>query len=184
MKNKLPSRLVFPYAKSVVDSLSPHCARIEILGSLRRGKKYVGDVELLAIPKGIKQKSLFDDTYSPIEISNELIDATRKYRVYSGGLESGGKMVQFYGPKRIAYDLFIASYENYGYQKVIRTGPLEHNVGYIIPLLKSKGFDLRDAHIWKGGVLIPVNEEADLYGMIGLDIIPPNERQFFKKIKL
>lgn len=37
-------------ADRVVDILAPHCDRIEIAGSLRRGEHTVGDIELVCIP--------------------------------------------------------------------------------------------------------------------------------------
>ncbi|MFN5422516.1 MAG: hypothetical protein ACK5AO_04550 [bacterium] len=181
MKNRLPSKLVLPHAEYVLSKLKPHCSRIEILGSLRRGKEFVGDVELLAVPKGTQQLSFFDNIPVPITTGKDLIEAINQFRVVKGGLEDSGRMAQFYGPKRIPYDLFVADHENFGYQKVIRTGPHEHNVGFIIPKLKQLGYELRDAHIWKGDSLIPVPEEEHLYALIETPVIAPNERQFYTK---
>jgi DNA polymerase/3'-5' exonuclease PolX len=181
MKNKLPGALVLPHAESVLNTLAPHCQRIEWLGSLRRGKEFVGDVELLLIPKGVEQGLLFDKQPSRIAAGNELIKAVNQFNVVKGGLEDYGHMVQFFGPRRIPFDLFVAGYENFGYQKVIRTGPHEHNVGFIIPMLKSRGYELKHAHIWKGEQLIPVPEEENLYDLIDTHVISPNERQFFTK---
>ena len=38
-------------AEKVKAELAPHCERIEIAGSLRRKKEFVGDIEIVAIPK-------------------------------------------------------------------------------------------------------------------------------------
>lgn len=183
MKSKLLGKLVLPYAESVLTTLVPHCQRIEILGSLRRGKEFVGDVELLVIPKGVQQRVLFDGQPTKIAADSELIKAIHQFNVVKGGLEDHGHMVQFFGPRRIPFDLFVAGYENFGYQKVIRTGPHEHNVGFIIPMLKYMGYELKDAHIWKGEQLILIPEEENLYDLIQTPVIPPNERQFFTKTK-
>lgn len=183
MKNILPINVVLPSAEFIRKELEPHCLRIEILGSLRRGKEMVGDVEFLVIPKGVHQLSLFNNCRVSVAVNKELIEATRRYKVFKGGLEKEGRMVQFIGPGDIPYDLFIAGLENYGYQKVIRTGPYEHNIGFIIPLLKEKGYILRDAHIWKDGFIVPVPEEEDLYRLIGMDVIPPSDRRHFTSHK-
>ena len=53
MKLKRPIKLVLPHAKAILDQLSPFCERAEIVGSVRRVKTHVGDVELLIIPKRI-----------------------------------------------------------------------------------------------------------------------------------
>jgi DNA polymerase/3'-5' exonuclease PolX len=183
MKINLPINEVLPIAELIRKELEPHCIRIEILGSLRRGKEMVGDVELLVIPKGVHQISLFNSNRVSVNVNKELIDAVRQFNVYKGGLENEGRMVQFFGPNDIPIDLFIASHENYGYQKVIRTGPLEHNVGFIIPLLKQNGYTLRDAHIWSDGYIVSVAEEEDLYKLINIDIIPPADRKYFTTLK-
>ncbi len=51
MKIKRPIDLVMPYALKIKEELSQYCERIEILGSIRRGKQLVGDIELIIMPK-------------------------------------------------------------------------------------------------------------------------------------
>jgi DNA polymerase/3'-5' exonuclease PolX len=184
MKLKRPIELVLPHAKAILDQLSPFCERAEIVGSVRRGKGEVGDVELLLIPKRLpvlkkEQLELFNAPEYDFEVVDALNAAINRFNVYKGGLEQGGKMVQFFGPRRISFDIFTAELDNYGYQKVIRTGPHDHNVGYIIPRLKEKGYQLENAHILKDGVIIPIYEEEDLYRLMDSPFIPPNERHIF-----
>lgn len=184
MKLKRPIKLVLPHAKAILDQLSPFCERAEIVGSVRRVKTHVGDVELLIIPKRIpvlknEQLDLFSDPQYDFEVVDALNAIINRYNVYKGGLEQGGKMVQFFGPRRISFDIFTAELDNYGYQKVIRTGPHDHNVGYIIPRLKERGYQLENAHILKDGVIIPIYEEEDLYRLMESPFIPPNERHIF-----
>ena len=38
-------------AERVVEILRPHCDRIEVAGSVRRGKPEVGDIEVVCIPR-------------------------------------------------------------------------------------------------------------------------------------
>lgn len=40
-------------ARILADDLRPHCSRIEIAGSIRRGKAWVNDIEIVAIPKQV-----------------------------------------------------------------------------------------------------------------------------------
>ena len=184
MKLKRPIELVLPHAKSILDELNPFCERAEIVGSVRRGKYQVGDVELLIIPKRIpvlknEQLELFSPPQYDYEVVDALNAAINRYNVFKGGLAHGGKMVQFFGPRRISFDIFTAELDNYGYQMVIRTGPHDHNVGYVIPKLKERGYLLESAHILKEGVIIPVYEEKDLYKLMESPFIPPNERHMF-----
>jgi DNA polymerase/3'-5' exonuclease PolX len=96
----------------------------------------------------------------------------------SDWFEHGCKIAHFLS-RRISFDIFTAELANYGYQKVIRTGPHDHNVGYVIPRLKERGYQLGNAHILKDGVIIPVYDEEDLYRLMESPFIPPNERHIF-----
>jgi DNA polymerase/3'-5' exonuclease PolX len=46
-------------ADGLVRRLSPGCVRIEVAGSVRRGKAEVNDIELVAVPKMEVQADLF-----------------------------------------------------------------------------------------------------------------------------
>ena len=64
-------------AKSVAESLcallAPHCMRVVIVGSIRREKQEVGDIELLILPKTeMRPDGLFDS--KPFDLSAEAID--------------------------------------------------------------------------------------------------------------
>ena len=46
-------------ANDLQEVLAPHCQRLAIAGSLRRGKPEVKDIELVAVPKTKEIKDLF-----------------------------------------------------------------------------------------------------------------------------
>lgn len=50
-KPKFPAKLARSVGEKIVEALSPVCARIQIAGSLRRGKPLVGDVEIVYVPR-------------------------------------------------------------------------------------------------------------------------------------
>jgi DNA polymerase/3'-5' exonuclease PolX len=49
-KIKYPRYTAMAVAEELVEALRPCCERIEIAGSLRRGKQFVGDVEIVYVP--------------------------------------------------------------------------------------------------------------------------------------
>src|SRR5215471_6986088 len=49
-KRHWPAALARKVAEQLVAELAPRCERIEIAGSLRRGKAEVGDIEILYVP--------------------------------------------------------------------------------------------------------------------------------------
>jgi len=58
MKAKVPLAKAEKIASRVVEKLMPYCQRIEIAGSIRRRKAEIGDIEIVAEPKMIRD--LFD----------------------------------------------------------------------------------------------------------------------------
>ena len=46
-------------AEGVKAKLAPHCERIEIAGSIRRGKPVVGDIEIVCVPHQVQAMDLF-----------------------------------------------------------------------------------------------------------------------------
>ena len=58
MKAKIPLAEAEEIASRVVEKLMPYCQRIEIAGSIRRRKAEIGDIEIVAEPKMIRD--LFD----------------------------------------------------------------------------------------------------------------------------
>ena len=58
MKAKIPLAEAEEIASLVVEKLMPYCQRIEIAGSIRRRKAEIGDIEIVAEPKMIRD--LFD----------------------------------------------------------------------------------------------------------------------------
>lgn len=53
-------------AAALIHHLSPHTARIEVAGSIRRQKKEVGDVEIVCIPRFYRLKNLLGEEDGPI----------------------------------------------------------------------------------------------------------------------
>lgn len=110
--------------------------RIEIAGSLRRGKPYVGDIELVLVP-----------TPATYRVTEELItwkdiDKAR----YKGATRWGNKLraLNFRG---VTVELYLAEPESFGYILWLRTGPVEDNKALMRKLNKTS---LRaiDGAIW------------------------------------
>lgn len=69
---KTPLAKIRPIALKLVERLHPYCEKIEIAGSIRRGKPLVKDIEIVTIPKMHYQHGLFG--ISSQVISNELLE--------------------------------------------------------------------------------------------------------------
>jgi|WetSurMetagenome_2_1015567.scaffolds.fasta_scaffold290733_2 DNA polymerase/3'-5' exonuclease PolX len=134
----MTQHIAYQLTPQLVQELSPGCTRIDIAGSLLRGKETPSDIEIVAIPSlgEFQIKDMFDLVVDTIPI-NRLDDALNE--LYQRGVwalhlkpETGKpykngphqkKLVHV--PTGVLCDLFITSPRQWAYTYVIRTGPAD-----------------------------------------------------------
>ena len=167
--------------EDMADLLASACERLEIAGSIRRGKPAVKDAELVAIAlpgllsyidqlvdNGLIAKALYGD--------KQLTRWGNKYR----GMQYGNMKIE----------LFLADEDNWGYQYWLRTGPGDANT-FVMSWLKHR----KDAPIyadggmwwWKrpdGDARLAVRDEVAMFHLLGMEYIEPQHRseQIYKKM--
>lgn len=162
--------------------------RIEIAGSVRRGKPEVKDIELVAIPNLMPPRP---------EFGQKLVARTRQaavlYNLQRTGLieliKDGEKYKQFWILQEHAHlikvDLFLVTPPaQWGVIQVIRTGPAEFSQWMVTPI--SKGGALPDGFHVDGGCVLAdgmvacaqhMPEEQDFFTFCGLEWIEPGKRE-------
>ncbi|KKN76090.1 hypothetical protein LCGC14_0374800 [marine sediment metagenome] len=145
-------------AERVKEKLKPYCERIEIAGSIRRKKLEVGDIEIVAIS---------NDRFGLGLIVN-------RWEKVRG--EVSGKYTQRILPEGIKLDLFFATKENWGLIYAIRSGNAEFSYKVLATGWCKKGYKSIKGMLHKGEEPIEVREEIDLFNLIGIDYIKPEER--------
>jgi hypothetical protein len=178
----------------MVELLRPACERIEVAGSVRRGKLEVKDAEVVIIP-----------TPDLLPLTETLIEyGTAQYALY------GEKLTKRWGNsyrglmfKGIKCELFMTTADAWGYQYWLRTGPGDANT-FIMRWLAYKKAPVRfqDGYGWYSAnwQLIPkgkeqkwhaadrqrlrIASEEDLFAVLGMPFIPPAERteMVYKKL--
>lgn len=182
MKTKRPFDGAVKAANELMRLLEPACQRIEIAGSIRRECAYVGDIEIVAIPRyGSVEVDLFGSTETFSELDLRLADVGVRFA------KNGPKYKQFaWGdtPNIDGYqiDLFLATPENLGYILMLRTGDAEFSHRMVTPQalggLKPDSLYLANGYVqtkWPHQV-IPVPDEETLFELWGLDYVPPTQR--------
>lgn len=158
--------------EDMADLLAPLCQKLEIAGSIRRGKPAVKDAELVVIPlpgllnytdemvqRGLIDKALYGDAQS-----------TRWGNKYRGMLYRGMKV-----------ELFLADEDNWGYQYWLRTGPGDANT-FIMSWLKWRKAPIqaRDGDwFWTRSdetVRLAVRSEQEMFELLGMPFIEPQNR--------
>lgn len=173
-KTKLPIIQAATLAQDIAMRLLPYCERLEIAGSIRRGKAEIGDIELIAIPK-YSEVDLFGNLSDNHEL--DLLDWSKFGRYVIGA----HKYKQIDLPEGITLDLFIVTPPaQWGVQFMIRTGSAEFSHKMVTP--RSQGgfmpsnYRVKDGAIWSHNHIIETPEEIDVFNLYGMSYIEPKAR--------
>lgn len=139
--------------------------KAQLTGSLRRGRPTVKDVDLLVCsfyPEKVVAKFL--------EFGNEIESGDRKASIYVWST-IGNEMIRF------RMDLMIVQEKSWGAALCHFTGSKEHNIK-LRAIAKARGIKVSQNGItgpsgeWLGG-----EEEEDLYRVLKLDYVKPEDRE-------
>jgi len=175
----------FEYAASIaselVQILKTDCEQIEIVGSIRRLKPSVNDIDIIAIPKFIEQKdeSLFGEPIKINLLDRKLSDLCLDHFLF---LQSNGEKIKRFnmpiGKKTISVDLYIANESTWWTLLLIRTGSREHNIKLASRALefqmrlKADGSGL----LSRDGKLIKIQSEQEIFQYLQVPYRQPSER--------
>jgi DNA polymerase/3'-5' exonuclease PolX len=103
--------------ESIKKDIAPFCHRIEVAGSIRRGKADVHDIDIVVIP-------ISQAFYSALGRTGKVSGGPKIYRVE---VKEGGRPVIIAG-KPFTADIYIATEATWATLLLIRTGSKEHNI--------------------------------------------------------
>lgn len=178
-------------ATELVEQLRPGCDRIEIAGSIRRGKADPKDIEIVAVPcitDEIQELDLFGNVVDTI-VCDHLYNQLQKLYANGTGPWTLDPNLRRNGPKYkrlmhwqtgIACDLFIADASNWGNILTIRTGPGDFSRELVTRAhrfgLKQDGGQLWREHRDGTRTVIPCPEERDFFAALHVPYLEPGER--------
>jgi len=148
-------------ASEVVLRLAPYCSRIEVVGSIRRKKPLVKDVDIVLIPS------------DPWNLDFEILGLAMPFHPKL----SGGKLKRF-NYNGVQVDLYYAAEDTWATLLLIRTGSKENNIR-LATLAKKRGWRLAasgDGLFDETGRRIAGDTEESIYEALGLRYQRPEER--------
>jgi hypothetical protein len=179
---RMPLAQAREIVERLVERIAGRCERIEIAGSIRRGRADVKDAEIVVIPTA----DLFADL-------DEMVaqGAIRKALYGEQGLTRWGTAYRGLVFDGLRVEIFTADVHSWGNQFWLRTGPGDANQ-FVMKWLIWKRAPLRfqGGHVWHsanwlqaGGVWaaddkrkLSLREEADLFAVLGMPEIEPGLR--------
>jgi DNA polymerase/3'-5' exonuclease PolX len=177
-----PHAFAHEIAEDFINQISAACDRIEIVGSLRRLKVGVNDIDILAIPRFIQAD---DDTLFGEPVQENQLDKHLSELCLSRDLDldaNGSKIKRFLKTvdgDTVPIDLYIATEQTWWTLLLIRTGSRNHNVKLarrameLQMHLKADGSGL----LTSSGSIIPIASEEEVFHHLRLEYRPPDDRE-------
>lgn len=207
-KARLPLAAAESLAAELMALLTPGCERIEVAGSVRRRRADVGDIEVVCVPKVERSADLFGGTGDAEWNELDALCTDLRVRgVFGQRFDTHGRTAWGSRHKRAAYrdaaiDLFcVLPPASWGSIFAIRTGPRLFSRALVTPPHKvvwddesgrSYGPGLmpswllhREGHFVHAGTreVFPTPEESDVFALLKLPFIPPQERDAFMEAR-
>lgn len=200
IEDGVPLPLAQELAGEIANWLGPHCIRVEIAGSIRRRKEFVGDIEVLCVPKVrvVEQAVLFggaETIQRQAGLSDAMADLSSLPNWGQGGAR-GEKFSQLIhmgrnGNPDIAADIF-ACYDQraWGSYLFVRTGPARLSID-LMAQAKALGAHFGDGFLLhahggkcdKGALcdwIIPLPDEQAVFDVLRLgEFVGPDKRELF-----
>lgn len=185
MEKRYQAEVAWKVAQGLVTLLSHVCGRIEIVGSLRRNRTDVGDIELLCIPAIGYERGLFQGVMRKYDKLDRAIKGLIKDTVLA--LRPNKNGVTAYGEKNkllvhlesgIPVDIFSTTDDCWWVALVVRTGPAESNITLSKAAI-SMGLRFNaygSGFTGPGDRKIVCNSEQEVFELVGLPYLKPEER--------
>lgn len=160
-----------PAAERILAHLlaSPHVARAEIAGSLRRRRETIGDLDMVAAVAASDREAVAQHFAGADGVDRVLGSGSTKVSLQLlGGFQSDLRMVD--------EEEFAAALHHF-------TGSKEHNV-LIRSRAKRVGLTVNEYGMFRGEERLPVRSEAELFERLGLAFIAPELREGLDEIGL
>jgi len=146
-------------ANQLTSKIFEYCERIEVVGSIRRNKDMVGDIDMVIIPK------------PPVDEFIEKIKQTIEF-------DYGGKKKLFGMFNGRPINIFITTLESFGACVYQTTGPALYNV-YVRQRAKHKKMKLNEYGLFnrETNEKIAGDTEESIFQALGWDYTEPTQRQ-------
>ena len=152
-------------ANSIVKFLKKETdvGRIEIAGSLRRGKETIGDIDILFTARNKKQR-------------DKTMDALTHYTGIKRVLVHGEAKTSVVLKSNLHIDLRSIEKNSFGAASIYFTGSKAHNIA-LRKLALSENYKVNEYGVFKGKKRLAGKTEEGVYKRLGLSFIPPELRE-------
>jgi DNA polymerase/3'-5' exonuclease PolX len=157
-------------AGTVVTLVNAWCKKLEIVGSIRRKRQEINDIDLVV-------QTYEDEHGEHWKGLKDTMITTARVKVILNGDVIFRTLYPLLGGEWVQVDFYRAKPETYGVLKLVRTGSAEHNVWLAKLAIKQ---DLRLQYsrgVVEGDTIIAGSDETEVFHTLNLEFIPPVLRE-------
>ena len=153
---------ILPTVKEVYEELKSlkEVERVDVVGSIRRMKETIGDVDFLVISK------------NPEPIMDFFVSLPGVVKVWGKGSTKASVRMK----EGFDMDIRVLPKKSYGAALQYFTGSKEHNIA-LRKIAIEKGLKLSEYGLFKSSEMIAGESEEEIYQKLGMDWIPPEMRE-------
>jgi len=153
---------ILPTVKEVYEELKSlkEVERVDVVGSIRRMKETIGDVDFLVISK------------NPEPIMDFFVSLPGVVKVWGKGSTKASVRMK----EGFDMDIRVLPKRSYGAALQYFTGSKEHNIA-LRKIAIEKGLKLSEYGLFKSSEMIAGESEEEIYQKLGMDWIPPEMRE-------
>ena len=154
-------------ADRIVHHIDHLCDKIQVVGSIRRKRPEVHDIDIVLIPQAWMWNTIIQ------RLKNTML---------ADVVKAGSELVSLKIPRSILtetiqVDIYKARPETWGVLLLIRTGSKEHNI-MLCSRAKSMGLMLSAAlGVIKDGKVIASRSEQEIFEALGMEFVEPEKRE-------
>lgn len=160
-----------PLAFKILTLVDAHCNKIEIVGSIRRRRPIVRDIDFVCVSKPVEWRKVGKEL-------EYMLDAKTNV---SGKTVSGDKIKRMLVPfarGHVQVDFYNTTPETWGVYELIRTGSADHNIWLARYALRNKmQLKYSVGLVDKEGNVLASRNEKEIFKALGLEWIPPPQRE-------
>jgi len=153
---------ILPRVKEIIKKIEtlPEIEKIDVAGSVRRGKETIKDIDLLAITK------------EPDKVMDFFVSLPGVIKVWNKGKTKSSIRMK----DGLDVDLRVVTKKSYGSALQYFTGSKEHNIA-TRKIAIDRGLKLNEYGVFKQGKAIAGSDEIGVYKALGLPYIEPELRE-------
>jgi DNA polymerase (family 10) len=161
------------YADRIVSELAPHCERIEIAGSIRRGLPDVNDIDLVILPKSPAAQAAI---IARCKERGALVTGGTQNSIFRFGHGPAQFQLDLYFAEHASRDLFGKAPGNWGSLLLCRTGSKEHNIK-LVQRAKRLGKSWNPYYgVYQHNKLVASETEESIFAALEMDFVSPEGR--------